>query len=87
MRDDGGYAFPHIAEVVWSGDPMTTRQITSGGMTLRDYFAAKALPECIRIAADQTPDDGLLSELFAKAAGYAWVMADTMLEARNEPRQ
>ena len=42
------------------------------GMTLRDYFAAKALPECIGWG---EPD-----EICAKAYEYA----DAMLKAREE---
>lgn len=47
------------------------------GMTLRDYFAAKALPEIIRQAAlvDEVPDSDL--------ARQAYLMADAMLKARE----
>lgn len=67
-------AFPQPAEIM------------GRGMTLRDYFAAKAIPECIQVAADQTTGTGdatYLSELFTKASGYAYFMADAMLKARE----
>ncbi len=45
----------------------------SDGMTLRDYFAAKALPQCFEVSA--TTDI---------AAKEAYRMADAMLAAREE---
>lgn len=56
------------------------------GMTLRDYFAGKAIVECIRVAESQTPQtirEPKLSVLFDKAALYAYAVADAMLKARN----
>lgn len=74
--DDGGPAFPSHG---------TMGEVTHEGMSLRDRFATEALPECIRVAKDQTPQQGLhrLSELFDKAAVYAYFAADAMLKARN----
>jgi len=43
------------------------------GMTLRDYFAAKALPQCFEVSA--TTDI---------AAREAYRMADAMLKAREQ---
>lgn len=48
------------------------------GMTLRDYFAAQALPTCISLAQHR---DGLWDEISAATAAYA--VADAMLEARR----
>ena len=45
---------------------------TFQGMTLRDYFAAKALPQCFEVSA--TTDI---------AAKEAYRMADAMLKARE----
>lgn len=55
---------------------------------LRDHFAAQALVECIRVAADQTPlapgaPAPVLTELFDKAAAYSYYAADAMLTARE----
>jgi hypothetical protein len=52
-------------------------------LTLRDYFAAKSINECIRVAADQTEDGEPLSKLFAKAATFSYALADAMLKART----
>ena len=64
---DGGPAFPHLHRT---------------GMTLRDYFAAKALTtmfypaimESIRTDVDLDCD---------RVAGFAYTMADAMLAARG----
>lgn len=51
----------------------------------RDFFAANAMPECVRVASDQTPlhERGpRLSKLFDNAAVYAYYYADAMLKAR-----
>lgn len=76
---DGGPAFP-----VWVRDrDYAGGGYVSGGMSMRDYFAAQAMVECIRVAADQTPGDNpLLSGLLDKAATYAYYAADAMLKAR-----
>ena len=64
------------------------------GMTLRDYFAAKALPSAIESWKNQDalePDGGFFVWMSYKsdddcfpAAELAYRMADAMLEARKE---
>jgi len=56
-------AFPHFVNTGWSN---------SGGMTLRDYFAAKAMQALI-------DNDGLFSEIPTQA----YALADAMLKARE----
>lgn len=86
-RDDGGPAFPEVfTDEEWSEVNMNYKRdvYSAGGMTLRDYFAGRALPECIIVAAEKTPGDAPnLSEMFNKAAGYAYYAADAMLAARK----
>lgn len=66
----GGPAFPqHVA-------PAYRQEPEIWGMTLRDYFAAKAMQGFVE-AAGMDVD-------FIGAAGDAYTMADAMLEARNE---
>ena len=48
-------------------------EIEHNGMTLRDYFAAKALPQCFAVSA--TTDI---------AAKEAYRMADAMMKAREQ---
>ena len=75
--NNGGPAFPC--------DRIPTQEggmIISDGMTLRDYFAAKALPGLMgRNWSNHTGTDLELIELWA-ASSYA--IADAMLRARGE---
>jgi hypothetical protein len=75
---DGGPAFPHVAEFIDRvGTTITSRQITEGGMSLRDYFAGQALSAMPIQICVETP-----------AATYmavsAYLIADAMLKAREE---
>lgn len=84
--DDGGPAFPlttpqwheHLSD---SGYPETGCDFTMG-MTLRDYFAAKALSSIIVIAGagQHTPRDGVSTDDSMAFDSYA--LADAMLRAR-----
>jgi len=53
--------------------PWMHKDITCTGMTLRDYFAAKAMQALI-------DNDGLFSEIPAQA----YELADAMLKAREQ---
>ena len=84
MNNTGGPAFPHVADLVQHSPNggITTKPITSGGMTLRDYFAAKAMQAVFTGAVM----DGLTMNQDIncdKAAETAYTMADAMLEARE----
>ena len=65
---DGGPAFPFTAEC----DETAFNQVLSTGMTLRDYFAAKAMQAYLQRGYSQ--DD---------AAKRAYNTADSMLKARD----
>ena len=65
-------AFPSTFK---SLDPQA-QQVHRWGMTLRDYFAAKAMQ------ADMT--DGVHENDFAWSAARAYKMADEMLKAREQ---
>lgn len=83
MNDDDTMAFPSAAVG------------TSPGMSLRDYFAAQALPVCIVQAGDGVKDWDL-NALFGKTAvsipreqivaALAYRYADYMLARRKLPR-
>lgn len=65
----GGAAFP----TPWAGG-----EATEGGMTLRDYFAAKAMQAIIEA-------DGIqYASATAALAKWAYEQADAMLAARSE---
>ena len=68
----GGPAFPQHGF-----DPVTERFTSQGGMTLRDYFAAKAMQSMNgREDYAYTPADAIALDAYA--------LADAMLKARQE---
>ena len=67
-KETGGPAFPECSYNMRGGYDIT------GGMTLRDYFAAKVL----RLYSDDT------LELMEENARKAYAQADAMLKARNQ---
>ena len=75
-KNTGGQAFPCFERGSAGAGPL---DLTDPGMTLRDYFAAKAM-------------QGLLAQSCGSAMGsdpingaqYAYAMADAMLKARTE---
>ena len=66
MKDTGGPAFPHYGGAGWIGP----------GMTLRDYFAAKAMQ------ASRSRNSGYAS--WGDLAKDAYEIADAMLAERNK---
>lgn len=69
---DGGSAFPQHG---WTKDPeVLARMQQNGGMSLRDYFAAKAMPEIY----GRVETGG-----FDRVAALAYELADAMLRARG----
>lgn len=77
QQKGGGPAFP-----VTQDNDVRTNQAGGTGMTLRDYFAAKAMQAMISTAA--APCLFGLDGVEAHTAGAAYVMADAMLAARGE---
>jgi hypothetical protein len=74
-KDTGGTAFP----VYPRNDG---REVVGAlGMTLRDYFAAKALPELVVLCASDNPGDKTYQE---HVAGHAYLLADAMLLEREK---
>jgi hypothetical protein len=69
--ETGGPAFP--SHEAGSSDPR--ERISGGGMTLRDYFAAKAMAALLL-------GDGTTN--FSQRAKEAYDMADAMLQARQQ---
>lgn len=81
--DDGGPAFPLSPEYDTSSGGIM-RQVAPGeqGMSLRDYFAANAISQCIWL---RMTDNGHID--FVAAARAAYEIADTLLAERNQPKQ
>jgi hypothetical protein len=67
-------AFPHIAKVhMMDGNSIIKEEITSGGMDLRDYFAAKAMQAML--SWEDVGDFDVSKE--------AYMMADAMISERD----
>jgi len=74
-KDTGGQAFPGPCDATRNGEPIYPEY--GGGMTLRDYFAAKAMQ------AAATNPKGADGFTFEQRADWAYQQADAMLEARK----
>jgi hypothetical protein len=73
MRDNGGAAFPRPFSIDTEGDYQVA-VAAQNGMSLRDYFAAKAI-QWARMGNAVTDPEAL--------AKYCYQIADAMLEARR----
>lgn len=78
MKKDGGTAFPSLevftTEFIEENEKAETTRYSTGGMTLRDYFAAAALQGMVQRGGDHG----------AYVAESAYRFADAMLEERNK---
>ena len=87
---DGGPAFPHMAKAHYQGmGGLIAEQITEGGMSLRDYFAAKALSGLIPTMFHYNfeEEEGIANAAKARfpfAAQAAYELADAMLAEREK---
>ncbi len=70
-KNDGGPAYPVNSD--------NHAPIASTGMTLRDYFAAKAMA----VVWSEIPDDVDRDFALLRLGIYAYEMADAMLKARE----
>jgi hypothetical protein len=82
MYEYGGPAFPQPMALSEEGNLLSSLDVDEGGMTLRDYFAAHAMPvvvqspECAKIY--HTGIEGLKT-----LASDCYTMADAMIAERN----
>jgi hypothetical protein len=95
MANDGGPAFPHIGWIQTAAGPIAVTDERVGGMSLRDYFAAKASKGVADSLCDaMEPDDPnttfdpvqRLADVRRHAeqhARMAYLYADSMLKARE----
>ncbi len=83
---DGGSAFPcNITKpkIGESGFVIGTEIAPEPGMTLRDYFAAKAAAGFLANSGTSCPS-GMESEFVVKVAAMAYAFADAMLAGRSK---
>lgn len=76
---DGGPAFPVSDPFKFDPKDLNEMKRLAGGMTLRDYFAAQALPRFISHDRNRLP----ISKP-DEAARQAYQYADTMLKVREQ---
>ncbi|MBT1771930.1 hypothetical protein KK000_06680 [Enterobacter hormaechei subsp. xiangfangensis] len=79
-ENHAGPAFPHIRKPVAPG---VEEVITNGGMSLRDYFAAKAMASIVRRWDGHSFGGGPESPQYKELAEDAYHIADAMLRARE----
>jgi hypothetical protein len=78
MKDDGGPAFPCV--VTEYSEVRDVYEVTSeGGMSLRDWFAGKAMNSILGVLAE-----GIRPRDVPKMAADAYLVADAMLAAREK---
>ncbi len=81
QRNDGGPAYPQTDVIEWieceGSDPVPHKYGTVGGMSLRDYFAAKAMQGLIA-----SNDEGA-GDRIDDIPEYAYSIADEMLAERE----
>lgn len=80
-KDNGGPAFPCEGGRKVARGSEIYKTLPSDGMTMRDYFAAKYLQGFI---ANSNPSDQYVEIQRVDLARLAYLMADAMLEARNQ---
>lgn len=77
-KNTGGQAFPMLGNVGYNSD-----WVAEDGMTLRDYFAAKAMTAIVRRWDGLAFGGGINSPQYRELARDAYIIADVMLEARD----
>jgi NAD(P)-dependent dehydrogenase (short-subunit alcohol dehydrogenase family) len=78
---NGGPAFPRAGKE-W-GDKAWTEAMAEDGMTLRDYFAAKAMQAAFAEMLREKPCEGAAAAIRVSAV-IAYQMADAMLKERGQ---
>lgn len=81
MANDGGSAFPMrgTADSNYANTPSWRVELT-GGMSLRDYFAAQGLPAILTYMLSDAYDG---ASRYEDVAHDAYLLADAMLKARE----
>lgn len=78
--DNGGPAFPTQLQSITADREVTNHEVIAG-MSLRDYFAAKAMPSLLQICQNDAREEGLGYPEHIAACAYG--IADAMLKVRQ----
>jgi hypothetical protein len=76
---DGGPAFPALKALVHVSQTRS-EAVNAGGLTLRDYFAAKAM-QAVVLKQNELHD---IQAMYDRLALHAYKVADAMLKARGQ---
>lgn len=79
-KDNGGPAFPNMPPQDTATGSAAGYPYPDAGMTLRDYFAAKAMPALLAVCQQDGRDPG--TSYVEHCAGMAYTVADAMIKAR-----
>ena len=86
MKDDGGPAFPHDVNSITFSEGNEEGVLIGQGMTLRDYFAAKAMATYllnVGILWTGKPPSAESLAVIKEVSEAAYAVADAMLAARS----
>lgn len=85
-KETGGYAFPIPNADFQTFKPKNIDEYKriQSGQTLRDYFAAKALGLCYADYLNYAAENGFEENWRVGVAKDAYLMADAMINAREE---
>ena len=87
-HNDGGPAFPGAYRVYPKDGPREGEIIAEGGMSLRAYFAAKALPHCLsQELANRERYSDTFSDHVPNAVREARRIADYMIEELDKSKR
>ena len=81
-HDQGGSAFPEVTTTYTRDGAAEVQYVHSeGGMTMRDYFAAKAMQSALSVVLTRSTREA--KQDAPELAKFSYVVADAMLKARS----
>ena len=83
MKNNGGSAFPKT--VMFERDGIDRQDVGPEGMTLRDYFAAKAMAAILSLPESEiNKEREVWTTALEQIATVAFIQADAMLKERDK---
>ena len=82
---DGGSAFPELSwEYTRDGESNQAAHYTTGGLSIRDYVAARVYPELVVLALKHHENTDNWKRSFEQYAADAYFAADAFLQVREK---